>query len=191
MTTHVHTVTPDDTLDRAAQTQQLRGQANDFRCSAQRRGVTAMEAPMVKAQTILVPYDFSEASEEALHVAQQFASKFDSRIVLAYIETRPVVASLELAPMMMMPATDGSDDSRRALDEIAAGSGNLEVIIRLGDPAVEIMAIIGELEPQLVCMGTHGRRGLARLVMGSVAETVVRGSRVPVLTVHAPLEKAG
>jgi nucleotide-binding universal stress UspA family protein len=56
-----------------------------------------------------------------------------------------------------------------------------------GDPADEILRLAREIKPELIVMGTHGRTGLARLLMGSVAEEVVRKSPYPVLTVKPPL----
>ena len=58
--------------------------------------------------------------------------------------------------------------------------------MRLGKPSEEIVQHAAEHEIDLIVMGTHGREGLARALMGSVAETVVRRARCPVLTVHHP-----
>jgi nucleotide-binding universal stress UspA family protein len=75
--------------------------------------------------------------------------------------------------------------ARSSLEKLAAEQGGLRSELRCGDPAAEILRAIDELKPELVVMGTHGRRGLARLLLGSVAEKVVRSSPVPVLTVPA------
>jgi nucleotide-binding universal stress UspA family protein len=57
--------------------------------------------------------------------------------------------------------------------------------VRSGDPATEILRAIDETKPAFVAMGTHGRKGLSHLLLGSVAEKVVQLSQTPVLTVHA------
>jgi nucleotide-binding universal stress UspA family protein len=81
-----------------------------------------------------------------------------------------------------------AEAATRALDQLAESSGGLRRIVRAGDAVEEILAVIDELHPSMVVMGTHGRSGLARWVMGSVAEQVARRSSIPVLTVRTPRE---
>jgi len=75
-----------------------------------------------------------------------------------------------------------------ALESLRLVLPNAESKLRTGPPWQGIIEAIEELKPDLVVMGTHGRRGFVRAVLGSVAEKLVRLSPVPVLTVHAPSE---
>jgi nucleotide-binding universal stress UspA family protein len=78
---------------------------------------------------------------------------------------------------------------RIALDDVVAraraGSIGIDTLLREGSPALEIVGVADEIAADLIVMGTHGRRGVARALLGSVAEHVVRAGRAPVLTVHA------
>lgn len=75
--------------------------------------------------------------------------------------------------------------ARRALNELADAHGGLRSILMEGDPASAILAEAERLRPRMVVMGTHGRAGLERVVLGSVAEKVVRRCVVPVTVVRA------
>jgi nucleotide-binding universal stress UspA family protein len=75
--------------------------------------------------------------------------------------------------------------AERFLEEEAAQVGGAETILRAGNAPAIILELIDELSPSLVVMGTHGRGGIARLALGSVAEQVVRQAPVPVMTVSA------
>ena len=68
---------------------------------------------------------------------------------------------------------------------LVSSIGNLRTILRSGDPENLILSTIHELKPSLVIMGTHGRRGLKRLLLGSIAEHVLVRSPVPVMTIRA------
>jgi nucleotide-binding universal stress UspA family protein len=78
-----------------------------------------------------------------------------------------------------------ADTAKTALEKLAAEHGIAQFLLRAGDPAAEILKVIDEMKPAFVAMGTHGRTGLAHLILGSVTEKIVRSSPVPVLTVHA------
>jgi nucleotide-binding universal stress UspA family protein len=81
------------------------------------------------------------------------------------------------------------DDNQRALDKLAdhcRTRGRVgEVVLRTGDARDVICQTASEVEADLIVMGTHGRRGLSRALLGSVAEYVVRTSKIPVLTVRS------
>jgi nucleotide-binding universal stress UspA family protein len=80
------------------------------------------------------------------------------------------------------------DSAQSALNNEAArlqGKGvEVTTVLRMGSPWEQVLDVAGKLEVGLIVMGTHGRRGLPRALLGSVAEKVVRLSPVPVLTVH-------
>ncbi len=141
---------------------------------------------------ILLPTDFSPAAEHALHWAVHFARQHDATLHLLH-----VVAQFDAD---WFEADDGStpvghvqaqaqQDAEEGLKRIAPDPGQgvqTQTIIRYGvDPAASILAVADEVEADLVVTGTHGRDGLAHLILGSVAEKVVREARRPVLTVGA------
>lgn len=141
---------------------------------------------MSGSRVILVPIDFEEASIEALAQARNLAETLSFEVVLLHVYAVPVPFYSGIAPMTG-PAL--SEEIRLAatetLERFAAEHGNLRSILRCGDPTVETLAIIEEVKPEMVVMGTHGREGLAHLLLGSVAENIIRKSPVPVLTLRA------
>jgi nucleotide-binding universal stress UspA family protein len=136
---------------------------------------------------IAVPIDFHEASLRALELAKELAPVYDARIVLLHVCTIPVYAYPGLAPMLMQGLNeDVLNAAKKATAELAEKHGGLEVVVRDGDAATEILDFVKERSPKLVVMGTHGRRGLTHLLLGSVAEKIVRQCPVPVMTVRIP-----
>ena len=141
---------------------------------------------MTGAKTILVPIDFQDASLDALAAARELAGRLGLEVVLLHAYTVPVVVYPGFDPVVAPGLPDEiAAIARTALDKLAAENGGLETILRSGDAATEILRVIDEQRPALVAMGTHGRKGLAHLLLGSVTEKVVRSSPSPVLTVRA------
>jgi nucleotide-binding universal stress UspA family protein len=136
--------------------------------------------------------DFSAASRRALDLAWELARRLDARVEVLHVWEPPVVLAADLA-------VSGRDDLARTLQEQAMheAARELEAFMshlpasprasgRLeggGRAAQAILQAAADGGFDLIVMGTHGRTGLARLLMGSVAERVVRESRCPVLTV--------
>ena len=141
---------------------------------------------MAGSKVILVPIDFEKASGEALGRARNLAETLAFEVVLLHVYAVPAPFYSGIAPMTG-PAL--SEEIRLAaaetLERFAAEHGNLRSILRCGDPTTETLAIIEEIKPEMVVMGTHGRGGLGHLLLGSVAENIVRKSPVPVLTLRA------
>jgi nucleotide-binding universal stress UspA family protein len=138
------------------------------------------------SKTILVPVDFQDASLDALVLARDLAARLGLRPVLMHTYTIPVVVYPGFDPIVAPGLPDEiAQAARTALDKLAQEQGGLETLLRAGDPATEILRAIGEIKPAMVVMGTHGRRGLAHFLLGSVAEKVIRESAVPVVTTHA------
>ncbi len=133
---------------------------------------------------ILVPTDFGDASQRARDIALELARRFDARVTLLHVW---MVPSPVYGEGLSWPTADLEAASRRALDgELAAAVkvyGPTKAELRVGVAWERILDSVKDLGADLVVMGTHGRRGLSRLVLGSVAEKVVRLSPVPVLTV--------
>ncbi len=138
-------------------------------------------------QRILVPTDFSDASNRALDVALELARKFNAEVVVAHFWGVPAYPYLAEG----YPATDLTASLQRAADahmaqtiaRVQRALPGARSISRLGMPWEEILKTIESERIDAVVMGTHARHGINRLLLGSVAEKVVRSSPVPVLTV--------
>lgn len=141
---------------------------------------------MEASKTILVPIDFQDASLDALAFARDLAGRLGLEIVLLHAYAIPVVVYPGFDPIVAPGLPDEiASAAKSALEKLSAENGGLRTILRAGDPATEILKAIEDLRPKLVAMGTHGRTGLSHLLLGSVAEKVVRGSAAPVITIHA------
>jgi nucleotide-binding universal stress UspA family protein len=135
---------------------------------------------------ILVPVDLEPASMRALEVAGNLAPRLGATVVALHVYTLPRFAYPGFTPVM--PSTLNEDiaaAARKAVESVGAAKG-VRVLLSEGDAATEILAAIEEMRPRLVVMGTHGRHGLSRLMLGSVAEKVMRKSPVPVMTIRMP-----
>lgn len=139
---------------------------------------------------ILVPVDFSESSRAAAIHALKLARTLGGPVTFlhAVCGDPPPVAPMD---HITMPATpDVIDRGVKELAEFVASLDTegiaLEEEVVGGHPATTILDRVHGRPPRMVVMGTHGRTGLARLVMGSHTEEVVRRSEVPVLVVRAP-----
>jgi nucleotide-binding universal stress UspA family protein len=142
-------------------------------------------------KNILVPVDFSEGSEHALDYAVSLASKLDAKIHLLHVITIPALGVPEIGAPMTAAVMDGLiSDCQKGLENLAQPRRKLapigEVQLRTGDARDMILNVADETSADLIVMGTHGRRGVKRVLLGSVAETVVRTARCPVLTIRAP-----
>jgi nucleotide-binding universal stress UspA family protein len=145
---------------------------------------------MIQIQRILCPTDFSDFSRRALDHAVAIARWYESTITLLHVCTSaPVVAYVpgsEVLPSAMLTPEDReallASLKRFAEDEAGAGV-RVEFEIAEGHIATEIVARANALPADLLVVGTHGRSGFERLVLGSVAEKVLRKAGCPVLTV--------
>jgi nucleotide-binding universal stress UspA family protein len=157
------------------------------------RGLLLAEPHDMTFERILVATDFSECAEHAVSIAAELALQFDSELTL--------VTSWEIPPAsygatLYFPgdiATPIHDASQKALDH--AGDAlkkqvpRAKTMLREGEAWQEILSGAEAVHADLIIVGTHGRRGLGRAFLGSVAERVVRMSRVPVLSVHTAQSK--
>lgn len=146
---------------------------------------------MISIGRILVPVDLSGTSEHALVYAGEFAEKMGAQLTVLYVVPEPAA----VLPDMMMPvpvATADTDDltaaGKQALAELVAAKNltrlNPALEVRLGDAAEEIESAAKEMKADMIVVGTHGRSGLKHLLLGSVAEHIVRHAPCPVLTVR-------
>lgn len=137
----------------------------------------------MKASKILVPIDFSESSDTALDWATVLARDTGATVLLIHVETVPLTTGGgEYIYAIPEPPTQ---ELLERLNKVALKDAKVPVERRLlaGDPAAAIIRTAETEGADLIVMGTHGRRGITRLLMGSVAEAVVRGATCPVLTI--------
>ncbi len=130
---------------------------------------------------ILCPVDFSDNSIAALDQAAKLARKGDALLYLMHVEFIPTSNPAELTHYVAVSTEPG----RPRLERIARkhlGKVRYEVIVQVGWPAEVIENAAEELDVDLIVMANHGRTGVARLFLGSVAEHVVRTSKRPVLS---------
>jgi len=140
----------------------------------------------VSDRKILFPTDFSHTGDAALDLATSLARERGATLLIVHVEEPPAAyGGGEMYYGMPDPATE---DLKKMLTEIVPGDPQVHHEHRLitGDPAVAIARLAEQEGVELIVMGTHGRTGLLRLLMGSVAEAVVRRAPCPVLTLKQP-----
>lgn len=145
---------------------------------------------MYTIHSILLPTDFSEYSDHALAVAGSLARDHGARLVLLHVVEGEIVAGE--SGIWLPPAQGTLEEARERLETLPVPDPSLPVEHRVasGFPVDEILRL-AEKEPfDLIVMGTHGRTGLSRLLMGSVAEQVLRRAQCPVLTVRGATVEA-
>jgi nucleotide-binding universal stress UspA family protein len=161
-----------------------------------REPATATEGPTEEAspipaavpiRTILHPTDLSDPCAEAFRVACSLAGDHVARVIVVHVP-EPLAA-----PAGMAPAPPPPEGHRGGMEEWlcrahqSAPGIQVECRVEAGDVATGIVSAARATACDLIVMGTHGRTGLGRLLMGSVAETVLRTAPCPVLVVKAPL----
>jgi nucleotide-binding universal stress UspA family protein len=145
---------------------------------------------MLAMRTILHPTDFSESSEYSCRLACSLTRSCGAHLIVLHVLERPLLAysGVMTAPPPPGPSAEQRQSVQQQLLRIkpADPAIGVEHLLEEGDPATAILQVAQERECQLIVMGTHGRTGLGRLLMGSVAEQVVRKASCPVLTVKTP-----
>jgi len=141
-------------------------------------------------KNILFPIDFSECSEKVFPFALEMAQKFDAKLHLlfvardiSYLSTVDVAWEL-LRNTVAEVARAGENRMEAFCDKQLSAFPNYESKVVTGDPADEIVKFANEQGIDLIVMGTHGRKGLDRTLMGSVADHVIKNASVPVFTIN-------
>ena len=132
-------------------------------------------------KTILFPTDFSLASDAALKHAEALAKQTGAKLLIVHVEEPPLAyGGGELYYGIPEP---NSERILKMLEDVKPEDSTVAFTHRLtmGDPAGEILRIAGDERVEMIVLGTHGRTGMTRLLMGSVAEAVVRRAPCPVL----------
>jgi nucleotide-binding universal stress UspA family protein len=142
---------------------------------------------MLAIRTVLHPTDFSERSDFAFRLACSLARDYGARLIVLHVAEPPVVVGSE--GMLMPPVEVDLRPLQDRLQQLRPRDSKVPVEHRLvqGDAATEILSVADETKCDVIVLGTHGRTGLGRLLMGSVAEQVVRKAACPVVTVKTPL----
>ena len=139
-------------------------------------------------KTILFPTDFSLASDAALPHAEALAKQSGARLLIVHVEEPPLAyGGGELYYGLPEPT---SERILKMLEAVKPSDPTVAFTHRLtmGDPAGEIVRIATEEGAEMIVLGTHGRSGMTRMLMGSVAEAVVRRAPCPVLVYKAAAE---
>jgi nucleotide-binding universal stress UspA family protein len=151
-------------------------------------------------RTIVVPLDGSKLSEQALPYAAALAKQFNAQILLLQVVPPIQLTSMEMASMQTPTAAEVllEQSRRRERASVARSNRYLQTQVKsmqgqkvkassqvvLGAPAVSIMEAAQKAKADLIVMSTRGRGGLKRALLGSVADTVVRESTIPVLLIR-------
>ena len=144
----------------------------------------------ITCKQILCPVDFSDFSDYAMRYAALLAQKFEARLTLLHV-VAPILVPLPgdalVPPMRQADLADIADACRERLTRTAGDLAEKGIAVACqvtsGVPYLEILRMAEELHADMIVMGTHGRSGLVHLMIGSVAERVVRKAPCAVLTV--------
>src|SRR5438874_710425 len=140
----------------------------------------------MKARKILFPTDFSPYGQEALRWATSLARDTGATLIITHVEEPPMAYG---GGEMYLGAEEGDrEELREVLIKVLPTDPKVpyEHKLLVGDPATAIVEAAETVGADFIVMGTHGRTGLTRLLMGSVAEAIVRKAKCPVLTVKHP-----
>jgi nucleotide-binding universal stress UspA family protein len=151
-----------------------------------------VEAIMIQINNILVPTDFSEPADAAIQYAKALASEFGSRVHLLHVVPEPVaypwgteLSTFSLANILSESETGALERLQAFASSLGVPANRIVTQAAVGRPVDKILDYISTERIDLVVMGTHGRGAVGHLLVGSVAERIVRRSPVPVLTVHS------
>ncbi len=146
---------------------------------------------MIKLNTILVPSDFSECSDAAVLYGLELARRFDARVHLLHVIQDPATqpwAAEGLAIPLFAAVEQWQKEAKERLEASVpkADAGRVTAVATVAVPHPEILRYAAAHEIDLIVMGTHGRSGVSHMLLGSIAERVVRRAPCPVLTVRHP-----
>ena len=137
----------------------------------------------MKCQHILVPIDFSQDSEHAVDTAVGLARQFQARLTLLHAIHIPEAAEVNLAAYMDKIRSEADQSMTPRLKRVQDAGATAEAVTVVGAPSQAIVDTARDRQADLIVMGTHGRTGLRHMLIGSVAERVVRMAPCPVMVV--------
>jgi len=133
---------------------------------------------------ILCPIGFDSNSVAALKFAHELADPDESTLYLLHVVSVPRIEPIMLGPNPVLSEGIAERELERLVRQHLTVSTSYQIIARRGDPAPVIVTVADELKVDLIVMPTHGGQGIERMILGSVAERVVREARRPVLTIR-------
>ena len=139
---------------------------------------------------LLVAVDFSDQSVKALKVARDIGQRLDARLhIVHFVPMRIMDMGMEggvdfIEEMHQSELAEAGTRLEQFVAEHTSADDIVERHLRSGEPAAEVNPMAGEIGADLIIIGTHGRTGLKHLLMGSVAENILRTADVPVLCVR-------
>lgn len=152
----------------------------------------ACEHAVITLKSILVPTDFNEASSAAVEHGRALAVTFNASLHLLHVVAEPLhetwagyAPGAEFLDAVDHLQADAQKRLERLIPPAERGNGRIVVATTWGDPSDQILKYAGDHSIDLIVCGTNGRRGWDHVMMGSVAERIVRLASCPVLTVRA------
>ncbi len=141
-------------------------------------------------ERVLVPTDFSDAAMKALDVGLKFANFLKADLHLVHVVDLPAMQEFHSHYPVQMPVPKSCElNTDSVLQNMVANQqviGNVKVATLSGEPVSEIIRFVHDNQIDFIVMGTHGRKGLERVLLGSVTAGVAARSKVPVMTVSSP-----
>jgi nucleotide-binding universal stress UspA family protein len=146
---------------------------------------------MMRLKTILVPSDFSECSDAAVRYGLELARRFDAKLHLLHVVQDPATQAWAAEgftlPILEVVAQWQKEAQTRLIASVpAADAGRVTAFVTVTSPYPEILRYANEHAVDLIVMGTHGRGAVTHMLLGSIAEKVVRRAPCAVLTVRHP-----
>ena len=144
-------------------------------------------------QNILVPFDFSEPAGRALKLAGQLAPKLGAKLEVVHVHVDLYDGRSQPQAGIPWPTQEQTERYMRFLHEelhracqtlLPNQADTISYHVVRGDPVKRIEALAKETDADMICLGSTGKGAVARLLLGSVSQKIVRESSVPVLTVH-------
>jgi nucleotide-binding universal stress UspA family protein len=141
-------------------------------------------------RTVLHPTDLSQRSEHAFQLACALARDYGARLVVVHVWSMPPPMLGEVVPQPNSGYYPAATEEKLAQLRPPSLSVRVEYRLEEGNAADTILRVANEAKADLIVMGTHGRTGLRRLLMGSIAEQVIRRATCPVVTTRSPFPDA-
>lgn len=151
--------------------------------------LSGASASPFRMKKILVPIDFSDCAKKALQYAIPFAEQHSAEIVLLYVAPSPAYAGgeygiIDTSAMNAELTTAGEKRLETFATEELRAKVPVETMVRTGSPTAEIIDVASKVPADIIVISTHGYSGLKHVLLGSVAEHVVRHAPCPVLVVR-------
>ncbi len=142
---------------------------------------------MLQLKKVLVPTDFSAASELALRYGKEMAKTFQAKLYVLHVADDPILFAVTTSDEYRAKAISASNEKLEKLVRSSVGDvKQVELLSKCGSTASEIVDFAKDEQMDLVVMGSHGHGAMASMLLGNVAEHVVRHSPCPVMTVRSP-----